>query len=116
MVKTDSKMKHLELTNLNLSLVSPTLFAKAVNKLESFLYGLCELSESQVLEMFRIMSLGTNLKKLGTYYGDKEYEETSSETMGMDKMEHIELVEPEILAKADQFYVTASTVLYTAWD
>jgi len=100
MVKSDSKMKHLELTDSNLSLISPTLFAKAVNKLESFLYGLCELSESQVLEMFRIMSLGTNLKNLRIYYGDKENGITSLETMGMDKMEHIELVEPEILAKA----------------
>jgi len=88
----DSKLKHLELGNMNLKVISPELFGKAVNRLESFYYGFCEVSESQVLEMFRVMSLGTSLKNLG--------ECPPCEGFSFDEMEHIELVDPVTLAKA----------------
>jgi len=89
---SDSKLKHLELCTMDLKVISSELFAKAANKLESFYYGFCDVSESQVLEMFRVMSLGTNLKNLG--------ECPPCEGFSFDEMEHIELVDPVTLAKA----------------
>jgi len=91
-LESDSKLKHLELGNMNLEVISPELFGKAANRLESFYYGFCDVSESQVLEMFRVMSLGTNLKNLG--------ECPPCQGFSFDEMEHIEKVDPVTLAKA----------------
>ena len=84
-------MKHLSLIDMNKhsSKVGAEVFAKAVNKLES--EGLDEdLPEKQLKEMFKVMSLGTNLKTIGML----------SDQIAVDAFLNISEVGDIVLAKA----------------
>ena len=87
-------MKHFSMYEVKISSVGCEVFAKAVNKLESVDLGCCEdLSENQLLEMFRVMSLGTSLKRLGSPEGQWNL-------TAIDQIKNIEKVDPQVLAKA----------------
>jgi hypothetical protein len=60
-----SNMKHLSMIGMNkdLSEVDAEVFAEAVNKLESVAFD-ADLDEDLIVEMFNVMSRGTNLKHL----------------------------------------------------
>ena len=87
----DSKMKHLSMILMtdNLFEVDAVVFANAVNKLESIYFD-GDLPETMIKEMFQVMSLGTNLKTLGT----------PSNQIAVDTFYHITEVDPQVLAMA----------------
>jgi hypothetical protein len=74
--------------------VDPNLFARAVNKLESFSFvGNTALTQNQIKEVFKVMSKETNLRLFG-----EEHSYFSSITI--ERIPHIQTIDPEILAEA----------------
>ena len=85
-----SKMKHLHMIGMNkdMSEVDAEVFAEAVNKLESVAFD--ALDEDLIVEMFNVMSRGTNLKIFGM----------PDNQIAVDAFDYILEVDPEVLAKA----------------
>ena len=84
-----SKMKHLHMIGMNkdMSEVDAEVFAEAVNKLETVAF---DLDEDLIVEMFNVMSRGTNLKIFGM----------PDNQIAVDAFDYILEVDPEVLAKA----------------
>jgi len=89
----DYDMKHLSMVGMNdedeLSVVNAEVFARAVNKLESFYFD-GDLPEDQLKEMFKVMSVGTSLKMIGC----------PGEQIPVDQLQYISEIDPEVLSKA----------------
>ena len=86
------KLKSLDLENFNLKEVPPKLLARVFNKLECLDLLAVTMSEEQTKEVFRVMSSRTCLKKFVT--------NQQSNHMSLEFIDHIEKVDPLILAKA----------------
>jgi len=85
----DSVMKNLSLIYVkNLVDVSPVVFARAVNRLESVTFDRNMMSDDQTKEMFKVMSQETSLKALSFSSHDFDYSD------------YVEEVDPEVLALA----------------
>ena len=91
---TSSAIEHLSLgDNLVIHKVNPELLAKGINNLKYFDFGHLDsanITETQTKEIFKVMSQGTKLITLGI----------PTHPMQLAWIDHINTVDPEILAKA----------------
>ena len=89
-----SALEHLSLgDNSGISRVNPELLAKGVNNLKYFdfvNFDSGKFSQTKTKEIFKMISQGTKLKMLGI----------PSNNMQLEWIDHINTVDPEILAKA----------------
>ena len=101
MAKPESATKNLRLGHVeNLDNVNSVVLAKALNHLESFEfddYFLVRITESQTIELFKVMSVKTNLNMLGT---PSQHSMEVDNNMPIGLFQYIHSVEPEVLVKA----------------